>query len=985
MQNRHDVRRIAADGVTRLPWLAPPAGYIVLIQDVAYGNRYKIARHQQLDRHQIRRGADFPFETRVALILEAENAVQAERDLHDELAAGTALGAWFDLDQIPKAPPAQPLPPSPPRSKEAVSLRDLVENDSGADSLLQEANIVGARPAPSASPARSAPSASPARQRIERRSARRRRPRVARWAFAFGAIVFLGVLLAEYSVEVERAVKSIWDDRPQRTTSPTSTLEGTGEVFFTSARGRLRICAAVDCRVVELLDPGTRITARKYVKGQPVNGSARWIAFMHGGEVRYIHDSALSRTWPPDEPTTTTTTRTSSASPSPTAHVEGRGEVFYTKTRSRVRSCANVSCGTVQILGAGTKITARRYVTGQQVNGSPRWIAFMHRGELRYIHDSVLARDWPLVEATPEPSPTPKPTRIKATAVGQGEVFYVRFSASARHCALKTCDVLAVLPPGTKITALRFIQGESIDSNDLWIRFSHEGQHLSIHSSKLTRTAPAAQATDSTTHTIVAGATFFTNQRVSVRNCAHLSCEADAVLPTGTRITATGYTMGQTIDGDDRWISIDHMGRYRYVHYGMLSKAPPPVAPNSQQSPSTQPGQRRESSMAASAPLWVSERATVYTCVNTRCQAVAELDRGAQFMPSGEWYGQRINGSSKWFRFRYDDQTVYIHSSYVTAEEPLIERQAEPAPTRKPSRDERKAISAGQIYTVKSGAPAKVRNCASSNCVEVGVLPAGAQVLAERVTRGQAIDGSSEWVMFYFEGWNRFIHSGDLVAFKQSPDAAPEPSPTVQPTAIQPADYLNARYYYVRSRVKASVRNCANSRCEAIGVLLPGMQVWALRVVHGEAVAGNDIWIKFDYQNRKRYVHSRFLSPLKTQADPDAEASPTALSTAADAPMPTEPPPIAASTATQLPMPGATATEAFAANYVVETAGNQNAHIRSCPSTSCEIVAKFAPGADVVVLGPVEGDTVYETNVWFEIGFDGGSAFIHSELVAEAG
>lgn len=957
MQNRHDVRRIAADGVSRLPWLAPPAGYVVLIQDVAYGNRYKIARHQQLDQHQIRRGADFPFETRVALILEAENAVQAERDLHDELAAGTALGAWFDLDQFPKAPPAQPMSPSPPRPIEAVSLRDLVENDSGADSLLQEANIVGARPAPSASPARTAPSASPARQRIERRSARRRRPRVARWAFAFGAIVFLGVLLAEYSVEVERAIRSIWDDRPQRTTSPTPANYNRGEVLFTTSRAHLWSCAAVSCRSVGMLPAGSRVLTSNVVTGQRVNGSTRWLAVRHQGETRYMHSSVLARTAPAGEPT---------PAPSPTAHVEGRDEVFYTKTRSRVRSCANISCGTVEILGSGTKITARRYVTGQQVNGSARWIAFMHRGDLRYIHDSVLARDWPLVEATPEPSPTVKPTRIKATAVGQGEVFYVRSRAIARHCAQTSCEILAVLPPGTKIMALRFIQGDVINNNDLWIRFSHEGRHLSIHSGKLTRTppaaatAPTAQAPATEKPALVAGTRYYPKIRARARDCPSQSCDIVATLPQGRPIMVHGYIAGQTVNGSDRWAVFDHEGRNLYIHLSLLTKMEPLAAGDAQRSQST--------------PLWVSERATVYKCVNTRCQAVDELERGTQFIPSGEWFGQQINGSSQWFRFRHDDQTVYIHSSYVTEDQPIIEQLAEPAPTRKPLRDEYKSVTAGQSYTVKSGAPAKVRNCASSNCVEVGTLPAGAQVLAERVTRGQTVDGSNEWIMFIFEGWNRFVHSGDLAPSAQLPDAAPKPSPTVNPTVIQPADYRNDRYYYVRSRVKASVRNCANSRCEAIGVLLPGMQVWALGVVHGEAFDGNDIWIKFEYQNRKRYVHSRFLSPLKTQVDSRAEASPTAQST-----------PTAASTATDAPPPTATAIEAFAANYVVETAGDQNAHIRACPSTSCEIVAKFAPGADVVVLGRVEGDTVYETNVWFEIDFEGGSAFIHSELVAEAG
>ncbi|MCY3978520.1 MAG: SH3 domain-containing protein [Chloroflexi bacterium] len=96
--DRPDVKPIALDRVSRLPWVAPPAGYIILILDVDYGSRYKIARHQQLDRHQMRRGADLPFETRVARIWQADDAAAAELALHDEIAAGTAIGEWFELD-----------------------------------------------------------------------------------------------------------------------------------------------------------------------------------------------------------------------------------------------------------------------------------------------------------------------------------------------------------------------------------------------------------------------------------------------------------------------------------------------------------------------------------------------------------------------------------------------------------------------------------------------------------------------------------------------------------------------------------------------------------------------------------------------------------------------------------------------------------------------------------------------------------------------
>ena len=80
----------------------------------------------------------------------------------------------------------------------------------------------------------------------------------------------------------------------------------------------------------------------------------------------------------------------------------------------------------------------------------------------------------------------------------------------------------------------------------------------------------------------------------------------------------------------------------------------------------------------------------------------------------------------------------------------------------------------------------------------------------------------------------------------------------------------------------------------------------------------------------------------------------------------------------------ATATVNAAPRYVVDTAGNQNAHVRACPRTTCDILAKFAPGTEVEVLGAVSGETVYGIDIWYEINLEDGSAYIHSELAEQA-
>ena len=126
------------------------------------------------------------------------------------------------------------------------------------------------------------------------------------------------------------------------------------------------------------------------------------------------------------------------------------------------------------------------------------------------------------------------------------------------------------------------------------------------------------------------------------------------------------------------------------------------------------------------------------------------------------------------------------------------------------------------------------------------------------------------------------------------------------------------------------------------------------------------------------------IPPTATDIPPTATRPPP-TSTATDIPpSATDIPP----TATDIPPTAtdtATPTDVPPEIFFVETAQNHNAHIRACPSTSCEIVAKLAPGTAVDVIGAVKGETVYETDIWLELDFEGGSAFIHSELVAQAG
>ena len=137
----------------------------------------------------IRRGADFPFETRVIRIWQAENAAAAERDLHDELAPGLPIGEWFDLRQFP------PEQAQPAGQGDSVSLRDLARNEKAADSLLEDMQLVGAEPQAAA------PSV--------RRPAGRRRPPVMRWVALLALVVLAAAVAGERSIDIQSVINAI--------------------------------------------------------------------------------------------------------------------------------------------------------------------------------------------------------------------------------------------------------------------------------------------------------------------------------------------------------------------------------------------------------------------------------------------------------------------------------------------------------------------------------------------------------------------------------------------------------------------------------------------------------------------------------------------------------------------------------------------------------------------------------------------------------
>ena len=540
MQNRRGVRRIAAKPASHLPMLKPPAGYVILIQDVEYGSRYKIARLQQLDRHQIEYGAEFPFETKVVLILQAEDAAGLALDLHDEHAGDTEVGEWFDLHDAQAASLLGIGRPPPP------SLSDLAFNEIAGESLLQDSKVVATKP-------------QVPRARVQR-TQKRRAPKIVAWAMLI-LIVVAGVFMAQNPREIRTAIETLTDQLsqlsspgraavpiaiPTRSASPTP-IAGKGEVFYVNTRAWARTCPRVTCNIREVLKPGTLITAIQFVTGSWYDDSDKWIKFSRYGQVFYVHSSLLSSERPtneaPAQQSSTTqplpTTRPSAVPTSTKATIQGKDEVYYVKTQAQARTCARWDCDALEMLQPGMRITSMRYVTGQPANGNDRWIRFLNEGRVRYIHSDLLSVDKPVIEPTSEPSPaathlptetdaptetappptdpalptvesaatitqmpaatatfratvtqssTPQPPPPTATEA-EADIYFVETAnnlrARVRSCPGTDCSILGHQNPGDEVPIVDLVPGQNIGGNDQWYTIEFEGETGYIHSELL--------------------------------------------------------------------------------------------------------------------------------------------------------------------------------------------------------------------------------------------------------------------------------------------------------------------------------------------------------------------------------------------------------------------------------------------------------------------------------------------------------------------
>jgi len=279
-----------------LPKLEAPAGYVYVIQDVDFSNRYKIGRTNHPRTRLNKFGVELPFKTEVVHILRTENAVATESDLHKRFAKSHARGEWFDLD----------------------------------DAQLQEIRRLG----------------QPKRQHRPGTVANRTGNPIA--ALVISGLVFL-IIFAFYMIadsnaknratsQADLVVSIIVDGiaknsvtshanliktvrptvRPPSTHQPTATkppstatglptstnqstaTEAAGETLVVMTRddkiARVRACASTNCEIVGRLGFGDQVKLTGRVDGENISGNAVWVEFIFEGEAAYIHSSLLTIT-----------------------------------------------------------------------------------------------------------------------------------------------------------------------------------------------------------------------------------------------------------------------------------------------------------------------------------------------------------------------------------------------------------------------------------------------------------------------------------------------------------------------------------------------------------------------------------------------------------------------------------------------------------------------------------------------------------------
>lgn len=156
-----------------------------------------------------------------------------------------------------------------------------------------------------------------------------------------------------------------------------------------------------------------------------------------------------------------------------------------------------------------------------------------------------------------------------------------------------------------------------------------------------------------------------------------------------------------------------------------------------------------------------------------------------------------------------------------------------------------------------------------------------------------------------------------------------------------------------------NARACAATSCELVTTFRGGQALDVIEMVEGAAWRGDTRWLQVRYEDDEVYVHALLVR----------RAAPT--------PAPTATSRAGAGSGTVRVNPNQATTR----YYVVAPA---HANARSCPRTTCSVVAGFARGAAVNVLQRVSGEAVNGNAGWQAVKHGSQVLFVHAPLLSRS-
>ena len=94
-----NLKRISREYVDSLPKLNAPAGYIYVLQEMKFGDDFKIGKTKYPSRRLYEFGVQLPFQVKPVLVRKTDDASAAETYLHKRFERQSTVSEWFRLSK----------------------------------------------------------------------------------------------------------------------------------------------------------------------------------------------------------------------------------------------------------------------------------------------------------------------------------------------------------------------------------------------------------------------------------------------------------------------------------------------------------------------------------------------------------------------------------------------------------------------------------------------------------------------------------------------------------------------------------------------------------------------------------------------------------------------------------------------------------------------------------------------------------------------